>query len=87
MESFGTDLTSDEIKSAEEYWYRTVQLEEFAEDFAALNNGEQLPKTSQLKSLSPIFDHEKELIKVGGRLQFSLISDESKHLIILPVNT
>ena len=26
MESFGTDLASDEIKSAEEYWYRTVQL-------------------------------------------------------------
>ena len=51
MESFGTDLTSDEINSAEEYWYRTVQLEEFAEDFAALKNGEQLPKTSQLKSL------------------------------------
>ena len=38
MESFGTDLTSDEIKSAEEYWYRTVQREEFAEDFAALKN-------------------------------------------------
>ena len=84
MESFGTDLTSDEIKSAEEYWYRTVQREEFAEDFAALKNSAQLPKTSQLRSLSPIFDHEKELIKVGGRLQFSLIPEESKHQIILP---
>ena len=70
MESFGKDLTSEEIKSAEEYWYRTVQREEFAGDFEALKNDVQLPKTSKLNSLSPIFDHEKELIKVGGRLQF-----------------
>ena len=84
MESFGKDLTSEEIKSAEEYWYRTVQREEFAGDFEALKNDVQLPTTSKLNSLSPIFDHEKELIKVGGRLQFSLIPEESKHQIILP---
>ena len=82
--SQGIELTSDEIKSAEEYWYRTVQREEFAGDFEALKNDVQLPKTSKLNSLSPIFDHEKELIKVGGRLQFSLIPEESKHQIILP---
>ena len=83
-QSFGTDLTADEIKSAEEYWCRAAQQEEFAEDFEALKNSVQLPRTSQLRGLSPIFDHEKELIKVGGRLQFSLIPEESKHQIILP---
>ena len=83
-QTLGVDLTSDEIKSAEEYWYRKVQQEEFAEDFEALKNDVQLPKTSKLNSLSAIFDHEKELIKVGGRLQFSLIPEESKHQIILP---
>ena len=83
-QTFGVDLTSDEIKSAEEHWYRKVQQEEFAEDFEALKNNVQLPKTGKLNSLSPIFDHEKELIKVRGRLQFSLIHEESKHQIILP---
>eukprot|EP00112_Aurelia_sp_Birch-Aquarium-sp1_P003266 Seg1363.23 transcript_id=Seg1363.23/GoldUCD/mRNA.D3Y31 product="hypothetical protein" protein_id=Seg1363.23/GoldUCD/D3Y31 len=83
-ESSGKELTTDEIKSAEEYWYRQVQQEEFPDDFEALKNSVQLPKSSQLNSLFPIFDHEKELIKVGGRLQFSLIPEESKHQIILP---
>ena len=61
-----------------------MQQEEFAENFEAPKNDVQLPKTSKLNSLSPIFDHEKELIKVGGRLQFSLIPEESQHQIILP---
>ena len=36
--SQGIELTPDEIKSAEEYWYWKVQQEEFAEDFEALKN-------------------------------------------------
>eukprot|EP00112_Aurelia_sp_Birch-Aquarium-sp1_P013482 Seg2864.4 transcript_id=Seg2864.4/GoldUCD/mRNA.D3Y31 product="hypothetical protein" protein_id=Seg2864.4/GoldUCD/D3Y31 len=47
-ESSGRVLTTEEIKSAEEYWYRQVQQEELAEDFEALKNSVQLPKASQL---------------------------------------
>ena len=78
------ELTSEEIKLAEEYWYRNVQQEEFAKELQALKNDEELPKISKLIFLSPIFDKDSNIIRVGGRLQFSLIPEESKHQIILP---
>ena len=65
---------------------RNVQKQRFSVEFDALQNGECLSRDSCILSLDPKLDATTNLLVVGGRLDFSELSEETKHQIILPNN-
>ena len=53
-------------------------------EYAQLEAGQPLPKTSTILRLDPYFDNEDRVLRVGGRLQYSNLPEVTKHLMILP---
>ena len=49
-----------------------------------LRAGKEVKKTSPILKLTPIYDEESKLMKMGGRIEFANLSEEEKHPIILP---
>ncbi|XP_011884025.1 PREDICTED: uncharacterized protein LOC105571160 [Vollenhovia emeryi] len=76
-------LTTHELKAAMEFWVQTIQRTHFNHELTILKKGEVLPRSSSLVRLTPIVD-SKGLLRVGGRLNSSLLSPEAKHPLILP---
>ena len=74
-------LSAEELDAAEEDIIRLVQREKFSEELDDLLKG-GLKKKSSLVKLRPILHNG--IIRVGGRLQFSSLPEESKHPAILP---
>ncbi len=60
---------------------RFCQKNKFAEELTSLRKEGVVKRNSPLYSLNPIF--QSDIVKVGGRLDKALISEESKHPIIL----
>ncbi|XP_074649826.1 uncharacterized protein LOC141904997 [Tubulanus polymorphus] len=81
----GRDVnTNHPVKTEKLWWWRYVQEKHFPEEIKCLKSGKEIPKSSMIRSLNPMWDDESQLIKVGGRLSNALLPDESKHPIILP---
>ena len=78
------DITVENMLEAENFWYQQVQQESFMEEIQCLKSEIPLPNKSPLLKLAPFYDQQSGLIKVGGRLQFSQLPEETKHQIILP---
>ncbi|XP_020812852.1 uncharacterized protein LOC110187736 [Drosophila serrata] len=76
-------LTVDDIKGGTHLLIKGIQLINFAEEYKALQSKRQISSKSKLYSLHPICD-ESGLIRVGGRLQNSLLDYGAKHPILLP---
>ncbi|XP_011170390.1 uncharacterized protein LOC105203311 [Solenopsis invicta] len=76
-------LTVAELTKAEAAVVRVVQREVFAQEYRDLQKGQQVKINSQLAALDPFLD-SKDLICVGGRLQHSKLTEETKHPIVLP---
>jgi len=53
-------------------------------EYAQLEAGQPLPKTSTILRLDPYFDKEDRVLRVGGRLQYSDLPEATKHPITLP---
>lgn len=80
-------LSKTEINEALSCCIKKVQKEWFSEEYYDLQSkGTLQSKSSNLKSLSPYLD-ENGIMRVGGRLQKSLLAEETKHPIILPRNS
>ena len=86
-----TPLSVVELEQAETYIFQHIQRKFFDEEFNCLLQVELQPnrlrrhvikKSSSIYKLDPILSHG--LIRVGGRLQRSPISDSAKCPIILP---
>ncbi|XP_003370011.1 Pao retrotransposon peptidase superfamily [Trichinella spiralis] len=77
------ELTSEEMITAEKYWLKIVQRNEFHDEIQILQKGRPLPKENRLKTLDPFLD-EDGLLRVGGRLRLSDLDYEMKYPIILP---
>lgn len=75
-------LTTEELKSAEICVVIHMQYNFFEHEIRRLNAGKLVSKTSKLRSLSPFIDSEG-LLRVGGRLQRSLLPFDEKHPMIL----
>ncbi|XP_075157744.1 uncharacterized protein LOC142231011 [Haematobia irritans] len=82
MKSFGK-LSEYEIKMGTYLLIRNIQRTNFTMEFKALRKNENIPSSSKLFSLSPFLD-SNGLIRVGGRLQNSILSFEAQHPIIIP---
>ncbi|XP_043264236.1 uncharacterized protein LOC122404367 [Colletes gigas] len=72
-----------EIQRATERIARYLQRTHFAEEYRCLKKRKGIPATSPLKSLNPFLD-DKEVLRVGGRLENATLAWETKHPIILP---
>ncbi|XP_045501008.1 uncharacterized protein LOC123698434 [Colias croceus] len=59
------------------------QKQTFTSEFDKLSNSKPLSPKSNILSLSPFFDHQANLIRVGGRLSSSEYKFEKKHPILL----
>lgn len=77
-------LTTQELSCAFFHLIKIVQIECFPEEYSSLSNNLTVSKRSRLLSLSPFFDKENDLIRVGGRLRHSTYDFQKKFPIILP---
>ena len=77
------DLSFDELQAAKHCLISAEQENTFSAELYALRKGRNIPKCSSLVKLSP-FVAEDGFLRVQGRLQFSQLSWEEKHPIILP---
>ncbi|XP_071041466.1 uncharacterized protein [Parasteatoda tepidariorum] len=75
------DLTCNELNTAKNYWILTVQKQCFSAELHALQNNSPLPKSSKISRFNPFL--QKNLIRLGGRLQFASLKNEQKHPLLL----
>lgn len=62
-----------------------IQLKYFQDDILLLKSQKEIKKSSKLATLAPFLD-EKDILRVGGRIQKSSLPFEAKHPILLPYN-
>lgn len=74
-----------ELRSAENFLIRSVQRGEFKEEILMLRKGKHVASNSKLASLN-VFIDDNDVLRVGGRLKNSNISDCAKYPIVLPSN-
>lgn len=76
-------ISPSELQSSSLFWAKTVQKAWFSHELKLLNEGGLLPKSNSLIRLTPFVD-KYGVLRVGGRIQNSLLDPETKHPIILP---
>ncbi|GFY18346.1 uncharacterized protein TNCV_2047521 [Trichonephila clavipes] len=76
-------LNTTELRNAAKVLVKSVQQSEFKSEIKCLQLKHQIPKNSKILSLNPFLDKDG-LLRVGGRLKFSNLSDSQKHQLILP---
>lgn len=81
--SLTTPITTQELEKAKIYWIKSIQQIAFHQELKILSNGKTLSRSNPLIRLAPFLD-ECGLLRVGGRLQFSLLPENAKHPFILP---
>ena len=76
-------LTSSEIENAYNILIRMTQVKEYHDDIAQIQRTGSVKSSSSLLKLSPFLD-KKGILRVGGRLEYSNLTNDTKHPIILP---
>ncbi|XP_063383320.1 uncharacterized protein LOC134669601 [Cydia fagiglandana] len=76
-------LTLQEIRKAKLTIIKHVQQREFGEEIEHLRKHECVQKQSKLKQLNPFLD-QQQILRVKGRLDQALMSEEMKHPKIIP---
>ncbi|XP_025155716.1 uncharacterized protein LOC112588803 [Harpegnathos saltator] len=76
-------LTADELSEARLRLLRVTQHRFFAEELGRLKRGGALMVRSALRPLNPMMD-ERDLLRVGGRLQFSALPIDARQPVLLP---
>lgn len=73
--------TVEELMNAETEIVRFSQVHTFQQEIVALKKGHNIKRSSRLHKLDPIL--LDGILKVGGRLQHSVMTEEAKHPAIL----
>lgn len=76
-------LNAEEIQEARLLLLRQVQREAFGKELSHLEHGKHFSESSELRSLNAFLDDEG-LLRLKGRLQFSDLSYEAAHPVLLP---
>ncbi|GFT82495.1 integrase catalytic domain-containing protein, partial [Nephila pilipes] len=79
------NLTVPELSAALICLVRSVQFVYFLKDIQCIMKGGKLSNSSKLLNLSPFLD-EKNVLRVGGRLQHSELPLNHKHPMLIPNN-
>ena len=74
-------LTGAERRAAELWLLQQSQARLFPNEIQAILKGKPLSRSSKLKALHPLLDHN-QLLRVGGRLSNSTLSKSQQHPII-----
>ncbi|XP_038074871.1 uncharacterized protein LOC119742774 [Patiria miniata] len=78
------ELTADQRAEIELHLFQRAQKSSFPEEWGALKDGKELPRGSRLLQLSPEWDADDQVIRVGGRLRHAEgIPLFTKHPIVL----
>ena len=77
------DLETNELKDAEAKLFCLTQLEYYSSEIKSLQKGNEVLRSSALYKMRPFLD-ERGMLRLGGRLQFSDLSFDERHPIILP---
>lgn len=77
------ELTLEELEKAKLVLLRDAQVQSYPQEVEGLQTGVSVSKKSKIYKLSPFLD-EDGLLRVKGRLDFSELSYDSKHPVILP---
>ncbi|KAG1701185.1 putative leucine--tRNA ligase, mitochondrial [Nymphon striatum] len=85
----GTDIQVLKVKGEDKqketlFWIRSTQQEAFFEEINELKKSNQVSHSSKIFQLNPMWDAKEELLRVGGRLHYTNLTEETKHPIILP---
>ncbi|XP_039307877.1 uncharacterized protein LOC120358265 [Solenopsis invicta] len=75
--------TTKEVEASKFFWIQTIQRFYFHSEIDTLSRGEFLSKNSVLLRLNPFLDG-RGLLRVGGRLQRSLLTFSEQHPLIIP---
>lgn len=62
-----------------------MQRQEFKQEVKILKSDIKIPRSCRLVTLNPYLDDEG-ILRVGGRLKHSVLSEEVKHPILLPAS-
>jgi len=81
--SLSDPITTAELYTAKKYWVKAVQSEIFQLEFKIIAERGSLPASHPLAKLTPFID-SSGILRVGGRLQASSLSQDAKHPAILP---
>ncbi|GFW62232.1 uncharacterized protein TNCV_4421211 [Trichonephila clavipes] len=76
-------ISASEFDHVTKVLVKQVQLNEFLTEIKCLKNGQPIPKSSKISSLNVFLD-EDEILRVGGRLEHSTLSEFQKHQMMLP---
>lgn len=74
-----------ELENAKIYWVKIIQQSSFQQELSIISKGQALSKFNPLLRLTTFMD-SNGLLRIGGRLQFSLLPTTAKHPLILPRN-
>lgn len=78
-------ISSLELRNAQDMLVKLVQHEVWKSNIEKLRGKKKVLKESKMFDLNPQLDN-KELIRVGGRLNNSSLPEEAKHPLILPAS-
>ncbi|GFT64506.1 uncharacterized protein TNCV_2382441 [Trichonephila clavipes] len=76
-------ISASEFDHVTKVLVKQVQLNEFLTEIKCLKNRQSIPKGSKISSLNVFLD-EDEILRVGGRLKHSTLSEFQKHQMMLP---
>ena len=77
------ELSFVELEKAKMVLIQQIQCGDFPKECASLQDGRPVKKSSALYKFQPFLDGEG-IMRVGGRLQYSDLSYDSKHPILIP---
>lgn len=80
-------ISIQERKHALDYWIRMVQKKNFHREILAAQSGSELPRDSKLLKFTPHWNADDHTLRMGGRLQYSELSFDEKHPILLADHT
>jgi len=80
-----TTLSTQELDHALSFCENLVQQISYVQELKDLMEQQEIATTSSIKTLHPFIDKEG-LLRVGGRLQQSLLPYQAMHQMILPPN-
>ncbi|GBM79586.1 hypothetical protein AVEN_140205-1, partial [Araneus ventricosus] len=76
-------LTTAELNEAEKCIVKFIQRDHFSMEVSYLSASKQLPSNNKIIPLTPFYD-DSGIIRVGGRLKNSMLTESQKHPILLP---
>ncbi|XP_011858530.1 PREDICTED: uncharacterized protein LOC105556071 [Vollenhovia emeryi] len=79
------NILVEELKEARDVLVGLIQAETWETDIGRLKSKQEVAKESKLVGLKPYLD-ERGLIRVGGRLDHSSLTQETKHPLLLPAS-